>query len=115
MAISSTVVADPSFALVYPQGLALGPAAAALDAAGIMHMAAAFPYAPADGGAPIVYLIDEGRLLNLGPRAIVERALAALAQSQRAAIVVLAEQRTRAAWLAENPHVAGWIVAPLQA
>jgi HD-GYP domain-containing protein (c-di-GMP phosphodiesterase class II) len=114
MAISSTVVADPSFALVYPQGLALGSAAAALDAAGIMHMAAAFPYAPADGGAPIVYLIDEGRLLNLGPRATVERALAALAQSQRAAVVVLAEQRTRAAWLAENPHVAGWIVAPLQ-
>ena len=114
MAISSTVVADPSFAVVYPQGLALGPAAAALDAAGIMHMPAAFPYAPPDSGAPIVYLVDEGRLLSLGPRVTVERALSTLAQAQRAATVVLAEQRTRAPWLAENPHVAGWIVAPLQ-
>jgi HD-GYP domain-containing protein (c-di-GMP phosphodiesterase class II) len=85
-----------------------------LDAAGIVHVAARFPYVAEDASAPIVYLIDEGRLLGLGPRAIVEQSLALIARTQRATTVVLAEPRTRAAWLADNPNVSGWVVTPGQ-
>lgn len=100
--------------LVYPQGLALGTAAAALDAAGIAHRAGGFGTAdPSEN--PTVYLIDEARLLSLGPRATVEAALALIARNARATTVVIAEPGSPNDWLAAHPDVGGWLVAPLDA
>jgi HD-GYP domain-containing protein (c-di-GMP phosphodiesterase class II) len=111
---ATTVVGDPSLAVVYPEGTLPPAASAALDAAGIVHLVASFPYTGQAGNGTIVYLIDEGRLLSLGPRPAVEHALALIAQAQNATTVVLAEPLTQAGWLADNPHVGGWIVAPPQ-
>jgi HD-GYP domain-containing protein (c-di-GMP phosphodiesterase class II) len=99
---------------VYPQGLALGAAAAALDAAGIAHRAGGFGSADPTA-SPTVYLIDEARLLSLGPRATVENALALIARDARATTVVVAEPGSPNDWLAANPDVGGWLVAPLDA
>ena len=101
-----------SFVLVHPPGLALGSSAAALDAAGIAHRAGGFPAeAPGAGGA--VYLIEEPRLLSLGPRATVEAALELIGKDARATTIVVAEPGSANRWLAENPHVGGWLIAPL--
>ncbi|HTW83079.1 MAG TPA: HD domain-containing phosphohydrolase [Candidatus Sulfotelmatobacter sp.] len=113
MLIPSTIVGAPSLALVYPEGLALpAPAASALDAAGIVHRAAPFPYAGEHAGRAVVYLVDEGRLLRLGARPAVERALALIARTQNATTVVLAESPSRAPWLAECADVGGWVTSP---
>jgi HD-GYP domain-containing protein (c-di-GMP phosphodiesterase class II) len=102
---------ESAFVLVAPHGLDLGPAACdALDRAGIAHCRGSFPYANAD--AAVVYLIDEARLLSLGPQEMVEHALQLIAQAQAATTVVLAERGSGATWLAANPHVGGWVVAP---
>lgn len=105
---------EPGFVLVYPHGLNLGPAAGALDAAGIAHRAARFPYAldPAAPGGAVVYLIDEGRLRSLGDPETIAHALRLIASVQSATTVVLAERGTTAGWLAADPHVGGWLVAP---
>jgi HD-GYP domain-containing protein (c-di-GMP phosphodiesterase class II) len=101
-----------SFVLVHPPGLALGSSAAALDAAGIAHRAGGFPAeAPGAGGA--VYLIEEPRLLSLGPRATVEAALELIGKDARATTIVVAEPGSTNRWLAESPHVGGWLIAPL--
>jgi len=100
------------FVLVYPHGLALGDAAAALDAAGIVHRAGSFGTSSPDASAAI-YLIEETRLLSLGSHATVEAALALIAQSDRATTIVVAEPASSNAWLAANPHVGGWLVSPL--
>ena len=111
--IAGTVAKDAAFVLVYPQGLELASASfEALDAAGVVYREGAFPYAGDDAGAYVVYLIDEARLLSLGSRDTVASALELIARAQAATTVVLAERETQNAWLAANPHVGGWIVAP---
>ncbi len=107
---------ESAFVLVYPQGLALGPAArAALDRAGLDHCEARFPYSPDVPGASVLYLIEEARLLSLGPRTTVEHALELIGRAQAATTIVLAEGGSDAGWLAANPYVGGWLVAPLDA
>jgi HD-GYP domain-containing protein (c-di-GMP phosphodiesterase class II) len=111
--IASTLATDSAYILAYPHGLRLGPAAvSALDAAGIVHREARFPYAGDDCGAYVVYLIDESRLLSLGPRKTVEDALELISGAQAATTVVLGERGSANTWLAANPHVGGWLVAP---
>ena len=111
--IAGTVAKDAAFVLVYPQGLELASDAfGALDGAGIVHRAGPFPYSGEDPGAYVVYLIDEARLLSLGSREMVLSALELIARAQAATTVVLAERGTPNGWLAANPHVGGWIVAP---
>jgi HD-GYP domain-containing protein (c-di-GMP phosphodiesterase class II) len=110
---AGTVATDPAFILVHPHGLDLGRAACgALDRAGIAHYPARFPYASDEAGTAVVYLIDEARLLSLGDRTTVEHALELIARAQPATTVVLAQRGSAASWLAENPHVGGWVVAP---
>jgi len=110
----STTATDTAFHCVYPHGLELGAGAAALDEAGIAHRAARFPYVPDDArSVPIVYLVDEERLLALGPRRTVEHALELIARAQPATTVVLARPGSAADWLAENRYVGGWVVAPV--
>jgi HD-GYP domain-containing protein (c-di-GMP phosphodiesterase class II) len=112
--IASTIATDTAYLLCYPHGLELGAGANALDAAGISHRAARFPYFPHDTDRrSVVYLIDEARLLSLGPRTTVEHALELIAMSQAATTIVLAERGSEATWLAENPYVGGWIVNPI--
>jgi HD-GYP domain-containing protein (c-di-GMP phosphodiesterase class II) len=114
--IASTLATESAFVLVYPHGLALDPTAVdALDDVGILHRAAPFPYAPDEAGVAVVYLIDEARLLSLGPRRTVEHALELIARGQPATTIVLAERRSPNGWLAANPHVGGWVVSPVDA
>jgi HD-GYP domain-containing protein (c-di-GMP phosphodiesterase class II) len=110
-----TIATDSAFVLVYPRGSALGDSLAPLDQAGIRHAAAVFPYAPEDaaGSDAVVYLIDEARLATLGSRATIERALELIATAQTATTVIVAERGSPAGWLAANPHVGGWLTAPL--
>ena len=111
--MASTLVANSAFAVVYPQGFTLGEAAAALDAAGISHRAARFPYVRDDApAARVVYLIDAERLLSLGSRETVTHALELIARAQNATTVVVADRDTDAGWLADA-HVGGWLTAPL--
>ena len=111
--IASTIATDSAFVLVYPHGLELGAAAVgALDAAGIVHHEARFPYAGDASGAFVVYLIDEARLLSLGPRTTVRHALELIGTAQPATTVVLAERGSPNAWLAADPNVGGWLTAP---
>ncbi len=109
----STTATDSAFQLIYPHGLQLGAGFAALERCGIAHRAARFPYAPDDGSLPLVYLIDEARLLSLGSRETVEHALELIARAQPATTVVLAGRETEAPWLAENAYVGGWLVEPV--
>ena len=105
---------DSAFVLVHPRGLPLRAAAiAALDAAGIPHHGGGFPYATRLAHLSVVYLVEEEQLLSLGPRATIEHALELIAASQSATTVVLAGRNTNAAWLTANPHVGGWLIAPL--
>src|ERR1700676_147663 len=111
-----TIAMESAFVLVSPYGLDLGPAACdALDRAGIVHCRARFPYASDETGTTVVYVIDEARLLLLGPRATVEHALELIGRAQVATTVVLAERGSGATWLAANPFVSGWVVAPADA
>lgn len=105
---------DSAFVLVHPRGLPLRAAAvAALDAAGIPHHGGGFPYASRLAQLSVVYLVEEEQLLSLGPRATIEHALELIASSQSATTVVLAGRDSNAAWLAANPHVGGWLIAPV--
>lgn len=112
--IAGTIGRDSAFVLVHPHGLELGSAAVdALDAAGIAHRAGRFPHACDDPATPVVYVIDEPRLLSLGPRTVVEHALELIGEGQAATTLVLADRGSQNTWLAANPHVGGWLVAPL--
>jgi len=112
--IAGTLATDAAFVLVYPHGLELGPAAlGALEAAGIAHREARFPYAGDDPGVNVVYLIDEARLLTLGPRTTVESALELIATAQPATTIVIGERGSRNTWLAANRNLGGWLVPPL--
>ncbi|GAC1576817.1 MAG: HD family phosphohydrolase [Candidatus Elarobacter sp.] len=110
--IASTIATDTAYILVYPPGTELGAGANALDAAGVPHRSARFPYV---SGAPesVVYLIDEARLLSLGGREVVENALELIAKTQAATTVVLGRRGSENGWLASNRYVGGWIVAPI--
>jgi len=113
---TSTIAMESAFVLVYPHGLELGPAAYdALDRAGIAHCRGSFPYSGDDPGTAVVYVIDEARLLSLGQRDTVEHALELIGRAQAATTVVLAERGSGATWLAANPYVSGWVVAPIDA
>ncbi|HEX3549861.1 MAG TPA: HD domain-containing phosphohydrolase [Candidatus Elarobacter sp.] len=110
---ASSIATESAFVLVYPHGLGLdATASAALDAAGIAHRAAHFPYAT-DAAVPVVYLIDEERLVGLGPRQTVEDALQLIATAQTATTVVLAGRGSPHRWLASSPYVGGWITEPI--
>jgi HD-GYP domain-containing protein (c-di-GMP phosphodiesterase class II) len=111
--IARTIAMDSAFVVVYPSGLMLGTAARVLDAAGIEHREGRFPYLPDQAGAPVVYLVEEARLLSLGPRATVEHALELIGEAQGATVVVVAERGSDNGWLASHRHVGGWIVAPI--
>ena len=114
MALGVLTVANPSFTVVYPHGLDIGDAAETLDEAGIAHRAAAFPYIDEGGDRPVVYVIDEARLVSLGDRATIAHALELIADVQRATTVVLAERGSENAWLAGHPAVGGWLLAPIE-
>jgi HD-GYP domain-containing protein (c-di-GMP phosphodiesterase class II) len=112
--IARTIATDAAFVIAYPHGLELGAAAVdALDTAGIVHRAARFPYTGDDPGVFVVYVIDEARLLSLGPRTTVESALELIGQAQAATTVVIGARGSRNTWLARNPHLGGWLVAPV--
>ncbi|GAC1537684.1 MAG: HD family phosphohydrolase [Candidatus Velthaea sp.] len=106
----------PAFVLVYPRGLRM-PATVAetLDAAGIAHRAAGFPYEVEHGeGEHVVYLIDLEHLRTLGPRSMIEQALMLIRLAHEATTVVIAQPGDPdLRWLAANPHVGGWLSAPL--
>jgi HD-GYP domain-containing protein (c-di-GMP phosphodiesterase class II) len=111
--IARSIATDSAFVLVYPHGLELGSSAlGALDAAGIVHHEAQFPYAGDASGAFVVYLIDEARLLSLGPPTTVRHALELIASAQPATTVVLAEPGSANTWLAADRNVGGWLTAP---
>jgi HD-GYP domain-containing protein (c-di-GMP phosphodiesterase class II) len=111
--IARTIAMDSAFVVVYPRGLALGAAARALDAAGIEHREGRFPYLPDETGVSVVYLVEEARLLSLGPRTTVEHALELIGEAQGATTIVVAERGSENGWLASNRHVGGWLVAPV--
>jgi len=102
------------FVLVYPHGFAIpGPVSDAVEAAGIRHRAASFPYeAEHDDDEHVVYLIDLERLRTLGPRHVIEQALMLIRLGQDATTVVLAPAGDPDLdWLATNPHVGGWLTS----
>ncbi len=106
---------DPTFRVVYPQDFGL-PAALghALDAAGISHQPGSFPHVSDDGDVRVAYLVEAERLAALGPRAKISHALDAIERNEGAVTIVVAEPGDRSmAWLAEDEHVAGWLVRPL--
>jgi len=106
---------EPSFLVVYPQDFELpGELTTALDDAGIAHRAGTFPYGSADDQASVAYLVEAERLAGLGNRETVAHALELIERTQGATTIVLADPGDRAhLWLAEDPHVGGWLVRPL--
>ena len=111
--IARTLATDAAFVIAYPHGLELGQDAIdTLDAAGIVHRAARFPYAGEAPGVFVVYLIDEERLLSLGPRQTVESALELIA-GQSATTVVIGRRGSPNTWLAQHRDLGGWLVEPL--
>jgi HD-GYP domain-containing protein (c-di-GMP phosphodiesterase class II) len=115
IATEVSVDLDPSFVVVYPHDFHVpDDLLAALATAGIPHRPDSFPATSVDGGATVAYLIEAERLLNLGPRELVEHALALIDGEMRATTIVVAEAGESAArWLADSPHVSGWLVRPL--
>jgi HD-GYP domain-containing protein (c-di-GMP phosphodiesterase class II) len=102
---------------VYPQDFGLPvPLARALDAAGIAHQPGSFPHAAAGGDVRVAYLVEAERLAALGSREKIAHALALIEQTEGAVTIVVADAGARSLeWLAENEHVAGWLVRPLDA
>jgi HD-GYP domain-containing protein (c-di-GMP phosphodiesterase class II) len=110
-----TVDLDSWFRGVYPQDFTLpGALAHALDTAGIAHQPGSFPYVSADDDVGVAYLVEAERLAALGSRKKIAHALELIETSEHAATIVVAEPGdTTLMWLAENEHVAGWLVRPL--
>ncbi len=106
---------DPSFRVVYPQDFGLPvPLSRALDAAGIAHQPGSFPLAGASTDLRIAYLVEAERLAALGPRSKIAHALELIERSEGAVTIVVADPGDRSVmWLAEDEHVAGWLVRPL--
>src|ERR1700681_3615939 len=109
---AGTIAMESAFVPVSPRGLDLGRGACdALDRAGIAHCRGSFPYAASDT-ATVVYVIDEARLLSLGPRESVEHALELIGRAQAATTVVLADRGSDAALLGAEPDRGGRRGAP---
>jgi HD-GYP domain-containing protein (c-di-GMP phosphodiesterase class II) len=108
---------DPTFRVVYPQDFGLPVALGhALDAAGIAHQPGSFPHVAESGDVRVAYLVEAERLAALGPRAKISHALEVIERDEGAVTIVVAEPGDRSmAWLAEDDHVAGWLVRPLDA
>jgi HD-GYP domain-containing protein (c-di-GMP phosphodiesterase class II) len=108
---------DSSFRVVYPQDFALpGPLARALEGAGIAHRPGSFPHAAEDDDVRIAYLVEAERLAALGSRKKISHALELIERNEGAATIVVAEPGDPSIlWLAENEHVAGWLVRPVDA
>jgi HD-GYP domain-containing protein (c-di-GMP phosphodiesterase class II) len=104
----------PRSLLVYPRGMELGEAGSVLESADIECRAAdvSFPAAAAPGRRTI-YLIDRERLSQLGDQSAIERALSIIEATGGTAIVLSDPADFEGAWLATNPHVAGWLTRPL--
>jgi HD-GYP domain-containing protein (c-di-GMP phosphodiesterase class II) len=100
---------------VYPQDFDLPrPLAHALEGAGIAHRAGTFPHAGEDGDVRIAYLVEAERLGALGSRKKISHALELIERTEGAATIVVAEPGDASLlWLAENEHVAGWLLRPL--
>jgi len=114
-ATGATVDLDPTFVVVYPHDFVVPESvASALAALGIPHRTGSFPAVTTDDGASVAYLIEAERLASLGTRELVEHALALIDGDAHATTIVVADpgaidQR----WLADSPHVGGWLVRPL--
>jgi HD-GYP domain-containing protein (c-di-GMP phosphodiesterase class II) len=110
-----TVNLDSGFRVVYPQDFTLpGALSHALDAAGIDHQPGSFPYVAGGDDLGVAYLVEAERLAALGSRKKIAHALELIETSRNAATIVVAEPGdTSLMWLAENEHVAGWLVRPL--
>ena len=112
-----TVDLDSWFRVVYPQDFTLpGSLAHALDGAGIEHHPGSFPYVSGRHDIGVAYLVEAERLGALGSRKKISHALELIETSEHAATIVVSEPGdTSLMWLAENEHVAGWLVRPLDA
>jgi len=108
---------DPTFRVVYPQDFGLPDALGhALDAAGIAHQPGSFPHVAESADVRVAYLVEAERLAALGPRAKIAHALEVIERNEGAVTIVVADPGDRSmAWLAEDDHVAGWLVRPLDA
>jgi HD-GYP domain-containing protein (c-di-GMP phosphodiesterase class II) len=110
-----TVNLDPWFCVVYPQDFVLpGSLSHALDSAGIAHRAGAFPHVGDGADLGVAYLVEADRLAALGSRKKIAHALQLIEREEGAATIVVADPGdTSVMWLAENEHVSGWLVRPL--
>jgi HD-GYP domain-containing protein (c-di-GMP phosphodiesterase class II) len=115
IATGATVNLDPSFVVVYPHDFVV-PASlvSALAALGIPHRTGSFPASTTADGVSVAYLVEAERLATLGKRELVEHALALIDSDAHSTTIVVADpgdESTR--WLADSPHVGGWLVRPL--
>jgi HD-GYP domain-containing protein (c-di-GMP phosphodiesterase class II) len=115
IAAGPTVNLDPSFVVVYPHDFVVPESlVAALASLGIPHRSGSFPATTTDDGASIAYLVEAERLAALGPRELVEHALALIEGDMHATTIVVADPgASETRWLADSPHVGGWLVRPL--
>jgi HD-GYP domain-containing protein (c-di-GMP phosphodiesterase class II) len=106
---------DRSFLVVYPHDFALSAdLAAALDAAGIAHRGGSFPYAAENPSVRVAYLVEAERLNTLGSKKVVRHALELIDEAEGASTILVADRHDAAvAWMAENPHIGGWLTRPL--
>jgi HD-GYP domain-containing protein (c-di-GMP phosphodiesterase class II) len=115
IAAGPTVNLDPSFVVVYPHDFVVPESlVAALASLGIPHRSGSFPATTTDDGTSIAYLVEAERLAALGPRELVEHALALIEGDMHATTIVVADPgASETRWLADSPHVGGWLVRPL--
>jgi HD-GYP domain-containing protein (c-di-GMP phosphodiesterase class II) len=106
---------DAFFTVVHPHDFAFGGGlAAALDGVGIAHRSGSYPYRDIEPGQRVAYLIEAERLSALGSPKVVEHALELIEQTELATTIVVSDRdEPTARWLAGNPHVAGWLVRPV--
>ena len=115
IATRPTVNLDPSFVVISPHDFVV-PASivAALGALGIPHRTGSFPATTTDDGVSVAYLVEAERLAGLGTRELVEHALALIEGDAHSTTIVVADaEASETRWLAESPHVGGWLVRPL--
>ncbi len=112
-----TVSLDSWFRVVYPQDFDLPVSLSrALDLAGIQHQTGSFPHTRGDEDVSVAYLVEAERLAALGSRKKIAHALQLIETEERATTIVVADAGDLSMmWLAENEHVAGWLVRPLDA
>ncbi len=100
--------------LLHPPEIDLSPAHDAFLQAGVLTRAAALPTETVDAdGRAVVFLIESARIAAIGNREQVAIGLELIARAHHAAVVVLAETNDPRGWIATDPHVDGWLVAPI--